>query len=113
MRNFLHVQFTEDMLDEATIAYLDQHKDRNGSPARTEFLEEGMNDFLKSKMVGDDPALSGGQFRFDRTKTTKASVAQGQFFWKLDYAPVGVMERITVDRNIDLNLISNALGLAA
>ena len=113
MRNFLHVQFTEDMLDEAVIAYLDQHKDRNGSPALIEFIEEGINDFLKSKMVGDDPALSGGQFRFDRTKTTKASVAQGQFFWKLDYAPIGIMERITVDRNIDLDLIRNALGLAA
>lgn len=113
MRNFLHVQFIEDMLDEATIAYLDQHKDRNGSPARIEFIEEGVNDFLKSKMIGDDPALSGGQFRFDRVKTTKASVAQGQYFWRLDYAPVGVMERITVDRNIDLNLISSALGLAA
>ena len=113
MRNFLHVQFTEDMLDEATIAYLDQHKDRNGTPARIEFLEEGMNDFLKSKMIGDDPAISDGQFRFDRTKTTKASVAQGQFFWRLDYAPIGIMERITVDRNIDLDLIRNALGLAA
>lgn len=113
MRNFLHVQFTEDMLDEAVIAYLDQHKDRTGSPARIEFLEEGVNDFLKSKMVGDDPALSGGSFRFDRKKTTKASVAQGQFFWRLDYAPIGIMERITVDRNIDLRLISTALGLAS
>lgn len=112
-RNFLHVQFIEDMLDEATIAFLDQHKDRNGNPARIEFLEEGINDFLRSKMIGDDPALLGGQFRFDRQKTTKASVGQGQFYWKLEYAPVGVMERITVDRNIDLNLISNALGLAA
>ncbi len=113
MRNFLHVQFIEDMLDEATIAYLDQHKDRNGSPARIEFLEQGMNDFLKSKMIGDDPALYGGQFRFDRTRTTTASVAQAQFYWKLEYAPVGIMERMTVDRNIDLNLISNALGLAS
>lgn len=113
MRNFLHVQFIEDMLDEAAIAYLDQHKDRNGSPARIEFLEEGLNDFLKSKMIGDDPALYGGQFRFDRTKTTKASVAQGRFFWTLDYAPVGIMERITVDRNVDLERIGDALGLAA
>ena len=57
--------------------------------------------------------IYGGQFRFDRTKTTRASVADQQFYWRTDYAPVGVMETRTVDRNIDLNLISNALGLAA
>ncbi len=113
MRNFLHVQFIEDMLDEATIAYLDRHKDRNGSPAKIEALEEGMNDFLRSKMTGGDPAISGGQFRFDRSQTTAASVAQGRYFWRLDYAPVGLMERITVDRNIDLTLLNSALGLAA
>ncbi len=113
MRNFLHVQLIEDMLDEAVIAYLDQHKDRNGSPARIEFIEEGINDFLKSKMSGTDPALSGGQFRFDRTMTTTASVALGRYWWRLDYAPIGIMERITVDRNIDINLLGNPLGLAA
>jgi phage tail sheath protein FI len=113
MRNFLHVQFIEDMLDESVMAYLDQHKDRNGNPARIETLEEGVNAFMRSKMTGDDPAISGGQFRFDRKKTSAATVAQGQYFWKLDYAPIGIMERITVDRNIDLNLISDALGLAA
>ncbi|WP_299773150.1 hypothetical protein [uncultured Tateyamaria sp.] len=113
MRNFLHVQFIEDMLDEGVISFLDQHKDRNGNLARIEFLEEQINDWLKSLMIGDDPVLSGGQFRFDRTKTTRTSVAQGQYFWRLDYAPIGVMERITVDRNIDLNLLGNALQLAA
>jgi len=113
MRNFLHVQFTEDMLDEATIAFLDQHKDRNGSPARVEFLEEGVNEHIRSKTLGDDPALLGGQFRFDRSRTTPTSVSAGQFFWKLDYAPVGIMETITVDRNIDTNIISSALGLAS
>lgn len=113
MRNFLHVQLIEDVLDEGVIAFLDQHKDRNGNPARIEFIEEQINDWLKSLMTGDDPVLSGGQFRFDRTRTTSMSVAQGQYYWRLTYAPVGVMERITVDRNIDLNLLGNALGLAA
>ncbi|KIC38158.1 tail protein [Ruegeria sp. ANG-R] len=113
MRNFLHVQLTEDVLDEGVIAFLDQFKDRNGNPARIEFIEDGINDWLKSLMIGDDPILSGGQFRFDRTRTTNASVAQGQYYWRLTYAPIGVMERITVDRNIDLNLLGNALQLAA
>lgn len=113
MRNLLHVQFIEDMLDEEVIHYLDQHKDRNGNPARIEFVEERVNDRFKALMSGDDPVIYGGQFRFDRTKTTRASVADQQFYWRTDYAPVGVMETLTVDRNIDLNLISNALGLAA
>lgn len=113
MRNFLHVQLIEDVLDEMIINYLDQMKDRNANPARIEAIEEAINDMLKGLMVGDDPVIYDGQFRFDRTRTTRSSVAQGRFFWRLDYAPVGIMERITVDRNIDLNLISNALGLAA
>lgn len=113
MRNLLHVQFIEDMLDEEVIHYLDQHKDRNGNLARIEFIEERINDRFKALMAGDDPVIYGGQFRFDRTKTTRASVADQQFYWRTDYAPVGVMETLTVDRNIDLNLISNALGLAA
>lgn len=113
MRNFLHVQLIEDVLDESVIHYLDQFKDRTGSPARIETMEEGINAFLRSQMTGDDPAISDGHFRFDRTRTTAATVAQGQFYWSLQYAPTGVMEDIIVDRNIDLALITDALGLAA
>lgn len=113
MRNLLHVQFTEDMLDEEVIHFLDQHKDRNMPLARIEFIEERINDRFKGLMAGDDPVLYGGQFRFDRKKTTKSTVADMQYFWRTDYAPVGIGETLTVDRNIDLNLISNALGLAA
>lgn len=113
MRNFLHVQFIEDMLDESVLAYLDQYKDRNGSAARIEFIEERINDWLKSLMVGADPVIADGRFRFDRRQTTSTSIAQGRYFWRLDWAPPGIMERLTVDRNIDLNLLGNALGLAA
>ena len=113
MRNFLHVQFLEDILDETVVEFLDQFKDRNASPARIEYVEDGINQHMKGLMTGDDPVIYDGYFRFDRTRTTKTTVAQGQFYWTLKYAPVGIMERITVDRNIDLNLISNALGLAS
>ena len=41
------------------------------------------------------------------------SVAEGQFFYGLDYAPVGVMERITVERGINIDLIADPLGLAS
>lgn len=113
IRNFLHVQLTEDMLDEAVVHFLDRFKDRNGSPARLEMIEARINGWLAAKAVGNDPEISGATFRFDRTATTREAAANGRFFWKLDWAPVGVMERITVDRNIDLKLIANALGLAA
>lgn len=113
MRNLLHVQFIEDMMDEEVIHFLDQHKDRNGNPARIEFLEEGVNERIRALTLGDDPVLYGGNFRFDRTRTTPTSVVDSTFYWKLDYAPVGIMETLTVDRNIDIDLISNALGLAS
>lgn len=113
MRNILHVQLIEDVLDEGVLAYLDQFKDRNANLARIEFVEEQINDWIKSLTVGDDPILSGGSFRFDRTNTTTTSVANLQFYWRLTYAPIGVMERLTVDRNIDLNLLGDGLQLAA
>ena len=112
MRNFMHAQLTEDVLTEALTLYLEQFKDRPGNPARIEAIEEGANDYLKSKMVGNDPAISDGTFRFDRTFTTPASVAQGQFAFNLDYAPIGVMEHIQVRREVDISLLGSALGLA-
>lgn len=113
MRNLLHVQMIIDMCDEAVLHYLDQFKDRNGNAASLEFTEERLNAYLLSKTTGNDPALYGGYFRFDRTRTTAVSVAQMRFFYRLKLAPVGLQERITVDRSIDLNLISSGLGLAS
>lgn len=111
MRNFLHVQFTEDMIHETVLHYLDQFKDRAGTLARIEFIEERVNNWLHG-LVGAG-ILSGARFAFDRTRTTSDTVANGQYFYRLEWAPIGVMERITVDANIDLTLLGDALGLAA
>lgn len=117
MRNFLHVQFIQDMLDEAVLFYLDQFADRNASPARIERVEEDVNAFIRSKTAvdpssGQDPALYDGRFWFDRTKTTPQTIANGQLYYQLEFAPVGVMERITVERGINIDLIRDPLGLA-
>jgi len=111
-RNFNHVQYTTDMIDEAVLFYLDDWKDRNASAAAIEFIEERINRYVKSKTTGDDPALYDGRFWFDRTQTTPESVAEGQFFYQLDIMPVSVMERITVERGINIELVRNPLGLA-
>lgn len=113
MRNLLHVQFTEDMLIEEGLHFLDQFKDRNMTPQLIELLEERMNLWLQGKMVGDNPVILDGQFRFDRQKTTAATAAQGQFHFKMPWAPVGIAERISTTQFIDLNLLANAYGLAA
>ncbi|KQI67999.1 hypothetical protein AN189_13095 [Loktanella sp. 3ANDIMAR09] len=113
LRSFMHAQLTEDVLTEALTLYLEEFKDKPGSPARIEAIEEGANAYLKSKMAGNDPAISDGTFRFDRTFTTNASVAQGRFAFDLDYAPIGIMEHIQVRREIDINLLGNPLGLSA
>jgi len=118
MRNFLHVQFIQDMLDEAVLFFLDAFADRNATPARIERVEEDVNAFIRAKTAvdpasGHDPALYDGRFWFDRQRTTVQSVAEGQFFYGLDYAPVGVMERITVERGINIDLIADPLGLAS
>ena len=112
MRNFIHVQYTEDVMDEAILHFLDEWKDRNANPASVEAVEDRINAYGLSKTVGRDPALSGFRFSFDRQKTTPASVADGWLYWKLEYAPVGVMERLTVERSINIELIRDSLGLA-
>lgn len=118
MQNFLHVQLTQDMLDEAILYYLDQIADRNGSPAQIEAVEEAINAFLRGKSAtdpasGQDPALSGASFWFDREKTTTATVADGWYWYQLDWAPIGIMERISVERGIDIDLLGDPLGLAS
>lgn len=117
IRNFLHVQLIEDMLDEAILYYLDEIVDRNATPARLESVEETINAFIRSKTAmdpssGQDPALYDGRFWFDRTRTTVASAADGWFWYGLEYAPIGIMERVTVERGINIDLIADPLGLA-
>lgn len=113
LRNFIHVQFIIDMVDEAILYFLDEHKDRNASPAKLTYVEEVINSWGKAKTVGNDPELLGFKFWFDRQKTTLASYADGKVNFKLDLMPVGIMEWMQVERGIDINLASNALGLAS
>ena len=72
-----------------------------------------MNDWGKAKTTGTDPVLLGFKFRFDREQTTAQSYADGQIYWKCDLMPVGIMETLTVERAIDINLARDPLGLAA
>lgn len=112
MRNLIHVQFIIDMVDEAILFFLDEHKDRNASPAKLSYVEEIVNAWGRSKTTGNDPELLDFRFRFDRTKTTTQSYADGKISWKLDLMPVGIMEWLQVERGIDIELARNPLGLA-
>lgn len=112
MRNFMHVQFKEDILDEAILHYLDEWKDRNGNPASIELIEDDINAYGIAKTIGRDPQISGFEFRFNRQKTTVQSVADGHFYWRREWAPIGVMERLTEEKSININLLGDPLGLA-
>ncbi len=112
MRNFLHVLYMQHILDEAVLFFLDEWKDRNANPANIEMIEDRINAYLGGKKAGDDPWIYDGRFWFDREKTTPETVADGHLFWKLEWAPVGIMERLTVERWINIDLIRDPLGLA-
>ncbi|WP_310620887.1 phage tail sheath protein [Flexibacterium corallicola] len=112
MRSFIHVQYIEDVMDEAVLHFLDEWKDRNASPASLEMVEDRINEWGLSKTRGRDPVLYDFRFAFDRELTTPQSVADGQLHWTLDYAPVGLMETLTVARSINIDMIGDALGLA-
>lgn len=113
MKNFIHVQLIADMLHEAVLYFLDQHKDRNAGPATLSYIEGLINDWGKAKTVGTDPVLLGFKFWFDRTQTTPQSYADGHIYWKMKWMPVGLMEWLTVEEAIDINLASDPLGLSA
>ncbi len=112
MRNFLHVLLLQHIMDEAVLFFLDGWKDRNASAANIEMIEDRINAYLGSKKTGDNPWIYDGRFWFDRQKTTPESIADGHLFWKLEWAPVGIMERLTVERWINIELIRDPLGLA-
>ena len=60
----------------------------------------------------EDPELLGFRFWFDREQTTVQTYADGHIFWKMRWMPVGVMEWLTVEDGIDINLARDPLGLA-
>ncbi len=112
MRNFVHVLYIEDVLHEAILHYLDEWKDRNANPASLEKVEDTINAWGSQKTVGKDPALSGFRFAFNREKTTVQNVAEGWLYWTLEWAPIGLMERLTVESWININMLGDPLGLA-
>lgn len=112
MRNLLHVQLIEDVLHEAILHFLDQWKDRNGNPANLELVEDRINAYGIGKTVGKDPALSGFRFAFNRDKMTSNDVADMHYYWTMRWAPVGVMEWLTVEDWIDTDMLGDPLGLS-
>ncbi len=111
MRNFLHVQYTEDVLHEAILHFLDEWKDRNTNPASMEKIEDAINEWGgMSKTVGKDPALSYFRFAFNRKKTTNASLADGWTYYSFDWAPISINERMTVESSINIDMLGDPLG---
>ncbi|MFA6966121.1 phage tail sheath subtilisin-like domain-containing protein [Bosea sp. (in: a-proteobacteria)] len=113
---WLHAQVVMDAIDDAVLFFTIPYTDRGAVIRRLSIIEERVNAYLASKSGADDlnAWLYGGNFRFDRTKTTAESVVgQGQLFWKLDRQPIGIMHRITIEASTKLEYVDQALGLAA
>ncbi|MFG1409511.1 phage tail sheath subtilisin-like domain-containing protein [Xanthobacter sp. VTT E-85241] len=110
-KNFVYVRRIFDMVHESILYYTLQRTDRPGTLAFLSAVEEDVNLFLRAKE--GEGVLYGGAFRFNRTKTTSRTVADGQFYYTLKMAPVGITERLTVESVLDLSYTTAALGLAA
>lgn len=111
MRGFVHARRILDMIHESVLYYAMERTDRLATAVNLDIVEEDVNAFLRQK-VGDG-VLYGGRCAFDRTKTTKRTVADGHVLYKLDLMPVGVTERLTFDSYLDLDFARAALGLAS
>lgn len=113
---WLHAQVVLDAIDDAVLFYLIPYTDRGAIPRRLSLIEERVNAYLASKSAGDDVFawLYGGNFYFDRKKTTPESIVeQGRVFWKLERQPVGILHRATVEASTNLSFIEKALNLIA
>lgn len=110
-RSFIQTRRTIDMIHEAALYYLQERIDSLATSLGIEQVEEDVNAYLRKKE--GEGVLYGGRFNFDRTKTTSRDVADGHFHYTLNLAPVTPMEWLTVDSYLDINLIKDALGLAA
>jgi uncharacterized protein len=111
---WLHAQCVLDAIDDAVLFFLVPYTDRGAILRRLNLVEERVNRYLASKSgAGDDFAwLYGGNFYFDRQKTTAESIAgEGRVYWKLERQPVGIMHRQTVEASTNLSFIEQALNL--
>ena len=111
MRNFVHARRIFDMIHESVLYYAMEKTDRLATAVNIDIVEEDVNAFLRSKE--GDGALYGGRCTFDRTKTTKRTVADGHVFYKLELMPTGLTERLTFDSYLDLDFAKAALGLTS
>lgn len=113
---WLHAQCVMDAIDDAVLFYMIPFTDRGAVLRRLSLIEERVNAYLATKSGADDlnAWLYGGNFRFDRTKTTAESiVGEGRVYWKLERQPVGIMHRATIEASTNLDFIDQALGLIA
>jgi len=107
----LHVRCMYDALHEAVIFFLMSYVDRKGTPQRIDLVEDQVQRYLNRKER--DGWIYGAQFRFDRAKNTADEIMDGHFHYRIDGAPMGMMERITVEDYVDLGIVRAALGLSA
>lgn len=110
-RSFIQTRRTIDLIHESALYYLQERIDSLATSLGIEQVEEDVNTFLRQKE--GEGVLYGGRFNFDRSRTTARNVADGHFYYTLKLAPVAPMEWLTVESYLDINLINNALGLAA
>jgi hypothetical protein len=77
-----------------------------------EHVEDIINEWGGRKTQGKDPQLSYFRFSFNRKKTTNGTLVDGWSFYKFDWTPVSINERMTVESSINIGMIGNPLGLA-
>jgi len=109
---WLHGRATADVLEDAILFYTLPYIDDFASPQVVDMVEENVRAYLATKGVGGDGWLYGSSFAFDRQRNTARQIAnEGRVFYKLSFAVMGILHRITIDSSIDLNFVNTALGL--
>ncbi|MFT4098176.1 MAG: phage tail sheath subtilisin-like domain-containing protein [Rhodoblastus sp.] len=112
--SWLHGRATADVLEDAILFYTMPYIDQWASPAIVDLVEERVRAYLHTKEPAGDGWLYGADFVFDRTKNTAEQIAnEGRVYYKLSFAIMGIMHRVTINSYIDLNFVSTALGLVA
>jgi phage tail sheath protein FI len=112
--SWLHGRAVADVLEDAILFYTLPFTDQWASPGIVNAVEERVRAYLHTKELAGDGWLYGSAFSFDRQKNTAEQIAnEGRIYYRLSFAVMGIMHRITIESYIDLNFVSTALGLVA
>lgn len=103
---FIAIQRTADIVDESIEYFVDPYLDLPGTPSFIDFIRDSVNGFMRT-LIGRGALLVGSKCIFDPAKNPATEIALGHYTFTNQYAVPTPAERITFNREINIELYNN------